>query len=170
VLASEIPCVLDADALNLIAENEDLRKACARRKADTLLTPHPAEAARLLAETTAHVQADRLKAARALSANLNAHVVLKGNGSILVARDGHWYINTSGNPGMASAGMGDVLAGILGALLAQKYSGETALALGTHLHGCVADGCAKAGTGPVGLTASELIDPARRLWNSWLSA
>ncbi len=169
VLASEIPCVLDADALNLIAENEDLRKACARRKADTLLTPHPAEAARLLAETTANVQADRLKAARALSANLNAHVVLKGNGSILVARDGHWYINTSGNPGMASAGMGDVLAGMLGALLAQKYSGETALVLGTHLHGCAADECVKSGTGPVGLTASELTHSARKLWNTCLS-
>jgi hydroxyethylthiazole kinase-like uncharacterized protein yjeF len=167
VLASDLPCVLDADALNLIAENEDLRKACARRGADTLLTPHPAEAARLLAETTAGVQADRLKAARALSSNLNAHVVLKGNGSILVARDGHWFVNTSGNPGMASAGMGDVLAGILGALLAQKYSGETSLVLGTHLHGCAADECVRAGAGPIGLTASELIDPARRLWNGW---
>jgi len=169
VLASDLPCVLDADALNLIAENEDLRKGCARRTADTLLTPHPAEAARLLADTTARVQADRLKAARALSANLNAHVVLKGNGSIIAARDGQWFINTSGNPGMASAGMGDVLSGMLGALLAQKYSGETALVLGVHLHGCAADECVKAGAGPVGLTASELIDHARRLWNSRLS-
>jgi hydroxyethylthiazole kinase-like uncharacterized protein yjeF len=167
VLASELPCVLDADALNLIAENEDLRRTCARRSAETLLTPHPAEAARLLAESTDRVQADRLKAARALSANLNAHVVLKGNGSIIVARDGHWFINTSGNPGMASAGMGDVLSGILGALLAQKYTGETSLVLGTHLHGCAADECVRAGAGPVGLTAGELIDPARRLWNSW---
>ena len=169
VLASELPCVLDADALNLIAENEDLRKTCARRRAETLPTPHPAEAARLLAEATDRVQSDRLKAARALAANLNAHVVLKGNGSIIVARDGHWFINTSGNPGMASAGMGDVLSGILGALLAQKYSGETALVLGTHLPGCAADECLRAGAGPVGLTAGELIDPARRLWNSWLS-
>jgi hydroxyethylthiazole kinase-like uncharacterized protein yjeF len=170
VLASELPCVLDADALNLIAQNEDLRKACARRNADTLVTPHPAEAGRLLAETTANVQADRLKAARALSANLNAHVVLKGNGSILVARDGHWFINSSGNPGMASAGMGDVLAGMLGALLAQKFSGESALVLGTHLHGCAADECVRAGAGPVGLTASELIEPARRIWNRWLAS
>ena len=168
VLASEIACVLDADALNLISENEDLRRACARRSADTLLTPHPAEAARLLAENTARVQADRLKAARALSTNLNAHVVLKGNGSIIAARDGHWFINTSGNPGMASAGMGDVLSGILGALLAQKFSGESALVLGVHLHGCAGDELLRAGKGPVGLTASELIDPARELWNSWL--
>ncbi|HUN67817.1 MAG TPA: NAD(P)H-hydrate dehydratase [Burkholderiales bacterium] len=170
VLASDIPCVLDADALNLIAENEDLRKACARRAADTLITPHPAEAARLLVQKTADVQADRLGAARILSKNLNAHVVLKGSGSVLVARDGHWFINTSGNPGMASAGMGDVLSGFLGALLAQKYSGETSLVLGTHLHGCAADECVRLGAGPVGLTAGELIDPARRLWNSWLAA
>ena len=169
VLTSELPCVLDADALNLISENEDLRRACARRSAETLLTPHPAEAGRLLAESVALVQADRLKAARALRGNLNAHVVLKGNGSILVARDGHWFVNTSGNPGMASAGMGDVLAGLLGALLAQKYSGETALVLGTHLHGCAADECVKAGAGPVGLTASEIVDPARRIWNSWFA-
>src|SRR6185436_5426300 len=140
VLASELPCVLDADALNLIAENEDLRKACARRKAD------------------------RLKAARALSANLSAHVVLKGNGSVMVARDGHWFINASGNAGMASAGMGDVLSGLLGALLAQRYTGETALVLGVHLHGAAADALG----GPVGLTASELIDPSRKIWNSWL--
>jgi len=169
-LASDIPCVLDADALNLIAENEDLRKACARRSADTLLTPHPAEAGRLLGSTTAAVQADRVKAARLLADNLKAHVVLKGNGSIVVARDDHWFVNASGNPGMASAGMGDVLAGMLGALLAQRYSGETALVLGVHLHGAAADALVAAGSGPVGLSAGELIDSSRRLWNTWTNA
>ena len=169
-LATDLPCVLDADALNLIAEDPELRQACARRTADTLLTPHPAEAARLLALPTAEVQADRVKAAKILSSNLNAHVVLKGNGSILVARDGHWFINTSGNPGMASAGMGDVLAGLLGGLLAQRYSGESALVLGVHLHGAAADALVKDGIGPVGLTASEVIDAARRQWNGWLGA
>jgi len=168
-LASDLPCVLDADALNLIAEDPGLRQACARRSADTLLTPHPAEAARLLAAHTADVQADRVKAAKMLSGNLNAHVLLKGNGSILVARDGHWFINASGNPGMASAGMGDVLAGMLGALLAQRFSGESALVLGVHLHGAAADALVKDGIGPVGLTASELIDAARRQWNGWLA-
>jgi hydroxyethylthiazole kinase-like uncharacterized protein yjeF len=168
-LASDIPCVLDADALNLLSENNDLRKACARRSAETLLTPHPAEAARLLGSSTQAVQADRVKAARALSGNLNAHVVLKGNGSIVAARDGHWFINSSGNSGMAAAGMGDVLAGMLGALLAQRYTGESALVLGVHLHGAAADARVAAGAGPVGLAASELIEPARRLWNSWLA-
>jgi len=169
VLTSEVPCVLDADALNLISESANLRRVCARRSAETLLTPHPAEAARLLGTTTAAVQADRVKAARMLSENLNAHVVLKGNGSILVARDGHWFVNRTGNPGMASAGMGDVLAGLLGALLAQGYSGETALVLGTHLHGAAADVLAREGSGPVGMTAGEVIDAARRLWNHWLA-
>src|SRR5205814_3791468 len=96
-LASELPCVLDADALNLISQSEDLRHTCARRRAETIVTPHPAEAARPLAENTGTVQADRVKAARALCENLNVHVVLKGNGSILAARDGHWFINTTGN-------------------------------------------------------------------------
>ena len=168
VLTSELPCVLDADALNLISESANLRRVCARRSAETLLTPHPAEAARLLGTTTAAVQADRVKAARMLSENLNAHVVLKGNGSILVARDGHWFVNRTGNPGMASAGMGDALAGMLGALLAQGLSGESALVLGTHLHGAAADELERTGVGPVGLTATEVIDAARRVWNQWL--
>ena len=167
-LASELPCVLDADALNLVADNADLRKACARRRGETLLTPHPAEAARLLKSSVAEVQANRLAAARSLSADLQAHVVLKGAGSVLAARDGHWFINTSGNPGMASAGMGDVLAGMLGALIAQRFSGESALVLGVHLHGAAADALVAAGAGPVGLTAGELCDAARRLWNAWL--
>jgi ADP-dependent NAD(P)H-hydrate dehydratase / NAD(P)H-hydrate epimerase len=165
VLASELPCVLDADALNLIAESEDLRKACARRKAETLLTPHPAEAARLLAESTSLVQADRLKAARALSENLNAHVVLKGNGSVIVARDGHWFINTSGNPGMASAGMGDVLTGMIAALLSQGAEPRVALLAAVYLHGAAADHAVASGAGPAGLTATETMESARALLN-----
>ncbi|HEX2200133.1 MAG TPA: NAD(P)H-hydrate dehydratase [Burkholderiales bacterium] len=170
VLASDMPCVLDADALNLMAGDENLRQACARRSAETLLTPHPAEAGRLLALTTAGVQADRLAAARALAQRYRSHVALKGNGSVLVARDGHLFINATGNAGMASAGMGDVLSGILGALLAQGRSGESALVLGVHLHGAAADALAASGSGPVGITASELAGQARRLWNEWLGA
>jgi len=168
-LASDMPCVLDADALNILAEDADLRAACARRRADTLITPHPGEAARLLQVPVAEVQADRLGAARTLAERLNAHTVLKGNGSVLVARDGHWFINAAGNPGMASAGMGDTLSGFLGALLAQRYSGEAALVLGVHLHGAAADAAVAQGIGPVGLTAGELLEPARRLWNTWLT-
>jgi len=168
-LASDLPCVLDADALNLLSQNEDFRQTCERRSAETLLTPHPAEAARLLGSSVAQVQADRLEAARRLAKAFNAHVVLKGNGSVIVARDGHWFINASGNSGMASAGMGDVLGGFLGALLAQRYTGETAMVLGVHLHGAAADALAACGSGPVGLTAGELIEPARKIWNGWLN-
>lgn len=168
VLASDLPCVLDADALNLMAENADLAAACARRSADTLLTPHPAEAARLLGVKTAQVQSDRVAAARQIARKFSAHTLLKGAGSVIVARDGHWFVNTSGNPGMASAGMGDVLSGILGALLAQGLPGEAALVLGAHLHGCAADECARSGAGPVGLAASETVEAARRIWNRWL--
>ena len=168
-LASEMPCVLDADALNLLAENSDLKQACARRKADTIATPHPAEAARLLGAKTSDVQQDRCAAALRLSRELHAHVVLKGAGGILVARDGHWFINTTGNSGMATAGMGDVLSGILGSLLGQGFTGEAALVLGTHLHGVAADEAVRAGVGPVGMTASETIPAARRQWNRWLS-
>ncbi|KPK07174.1 MAG: sugar kinase [Betaproteobacteria bacterium SG8_39] len=167
-LASDMPCVLDADALNILADDSDLRTACARRRAETLITPHPGEAARLLQTRVSEVQADRLGAAQALAERLNAHTVLKGNGSVLVARDGHWFVNTAGNPGMASAGMGDTLSGFLGALLAQGYSGEAALVLGVHLHGAAADALVAQGIGPVGLTAGELIEPARTLWNGWL--
>lgn len=168
VLASEMPCVLDADALNLLAASEDLRGACQRRTAETILTPHPAEAGRLLAMSTSDVQADRFSAAREIASRYNAHCVLKGNGSVIVARDGHRFVNTSGNPGLGTAGTGDVLSGILGALIAQRYSGESAAVLGTHLHGCAADALVAEGIGPVGLAAGELIDPARRIWNAWL--
>jgi NAD(P)H-hydrate repair Nnr-like enzyme with NAD(P)H-hydrate dehydratase domain len=88
---------------------------------------------------------------------------------VLVARDGHWFVNASGHPGMASAGMGDVLSGILGALLAQKFTGEASLIAGVHLHGAAADLLASEGVGPVGLTAGETIDAARRVWNQWLA-
>jgi hydroxyethylthiazole kinase-like uncharacterized protein yjeF len=168
-LTSEIPCVLDADALNLLSQNSSFREACKRRSAETIVTPHPAEAARLLGSNVAAVQADRVKAARMISENLNAHVVLKGNGSIVAARDGHWFVNATGNPGMASAGMGDVLAGLLGALLAQRYTGELSAVLGTHLHGAAADALVREGIGPIGLTASEVADASRKLWNAWLA-
>lgn len=169
VLASDIPCVLDADALNLLSQNADLAAACVRRRAVTLLTPHPGEAARLLDASTAVVQSDRVQAARAISEKFHADVVLKGNGSVLAAADGHWFINTSGNSGMATAGMGDVLSGILGALLVQRYTGESALVLGVHLHGAAADELVSCGVGPVGLTASEVIRSARSVWNRWLA-
>jgi hydroxyethylthiazole kinase-like uncharacterized protein yjeF len=135
------------------------------RSAPTLLTPHPAEAARLLGSSTREIQNDRVGAATALAARFNALVVLKGAGSVCAAPDGSWHINTSGNPGMASAGMGDVLTGIITALLAQGADPKTALLAGVYLHGAAADHAVSLGAGPVGLTATETIEAARSLLN-----
>jgi ADP-dependent NAD(P)H-hydrate dehydratase / NAD(P)H-hydrate epimerase len=166
---STLPLVLDADALNLLAAHPTLFKHLARRVAATLLTPHPAEAARLLDVATDAVQADRVAAALELARRGQALVVLKGCGSVVATPAGHWYINATGNPGLASAGTGDVLTGCIAALLAQGWPTSEALLAAVHLHGAAADTLAAAGTGPVGLTAGELIDTARALLNRWLA-
>jgi len=164
-LALELPLVLDADALNLISGSKPLSAAVREREAATLMTPHPAEAARLLDQDTQRVQADRVASAKAIARRFRAFVALKGNGSIVAAPDGKWWINTSGNPGMASAGMGDVLTGIVAALLAQGTPPLRALLAGVHLHGAAADELSAAGTGPIGMTAGEVADRARTLLN-----
>jgi Predicted sugar kinase len=94
-------------------------------------------------------------------------VVLKGAGSICVCTGAQWSVNATGNPGLASGGTGDVLAGIIGALLAQGYAPFMSLQLGVCLHGAAADALAAAGHGPIGLTASEVAVEARRLMNAW---
>jgi len=169
-LERELPLLLDADALNLLAAHRVLHKRLARRTAATLLTPHPAEAARLLGCELGAVQADRVKAARTLATNHRAVVVLKGCGSIIALPDGRWFINRTGNPGLASAGTGDVLAGMAAALLAQGLAAEQALQAAVYLHGAAADACVASGTGPVGLAASEIIPTARRLLNAGIDA
>jgi hydroxyethylthiazole kinase-like uncharacterized protein yjeF len=164
-LRLEVPLVLDADALNLIATYNVLQSAVQSRKHATLLTPHPAECARLLGVATKDVQADRIGAAGRLATKLKSHVALKGNGTVIAAPDGRWWINASGNAGMASAGMGDVLTGLVGALAAQGLAPEDALVAGVHLHGAAADALVARGVGPIGLAAGELIDAARTLAN-----
>jgi hydroxyethylthiazole kinase-like uncharacterized protein yjeF len=166
-LDRDLPRVIDADGLNLMAQSPLLQRECAVAPAPTFLTPHPAEAARLLGSTTEAVQADRVAAALELARRLNAHVALKGCGTVVAAPDGRWFVNTTGNPGLASAGSGDVLTGMLAALLAQHWPPLEALLAAVHLHGAAADACVAAGQGPIGLTAGELIDPARRILNDW---
>ncbi|MGE5169001.1 MAG: NAD(P)H-hydrate dehydratase [Rudaea sp.] len=165
VLAIDQPVVVDADALNAIAAERSLVAAVASRRSITLATPHPAEAARILQCTTADVQADRVGAATNLANTLRAHVVLKGAGSILARPDGTFDVNASGNPALATAGSGDVLAGMLGALLAQSVGANDALRIGVCLHGAAADMLVARGVGPLGVTASEVIDAARALVN-----
>lgn len=180
--------LLDADALNLIAavEGEDinpLRAALAARRHPTVITPHPAEAARLMACRTAEIQADRVRNAQALGHHYHCHVVLKGNGSVLATphtMGRAWRINPSGHPGMASAGMGDVLAGLCAGLLAQgllqaglqqpsteniKRCIASVLDAAVWLHGAAAERLAASGIGPIGTCAGELIDAARALRN-----
>jgi hydroxyethylthiazole kinase-like uncharacterized protein yjeF len=164
-LESPLPLVLDADGLNLIAADAGMAGRLKNRNSATLLTPHPAEAARLLAITTREVQMDRVGAAITLADNFSSLVVLKGAGSICAAPKGTWHINTSGNAGMASAGMGDVLTGMVAALLSQGMDPKAALLAAVYLHGAAADQAVASGAGPVGLTATETIDAARALLN-----
>ncbi|QBE66221.1 NAD(P)H-hydrate dehydratase [Pseudoduganella lutea] len=160
-VASRQPLVLDADALNLLAADPALRGAVASRAAPTLATPHPLEAARMLGKPIDAVQADRLAAARTLATMLNACIVLKGSGTVIAAPDGRVAINPTGNAGLATAGTGDVLAGLAGALLAQGWPGWEATLAAVWLHGIAADMLVAEGTGPIGLTASELIPTMR---------
>ncbi|GIK85084.1 MAG: bifunctional NAD(P)H-hydrate repair enzyme [Betaproteobacteria bacterium] len=162
---ADVPLVLDADALNLLAGDPALRARVRSRGAATVATPHPAEAGRLLGKDVAGVQHDRLAAAQSIAAALRSHVVLKGAGSVIVHPDGAWAINRSGNPALACAGTGDVLAGLVGALLAQGLDAATALEFGVCLHGAAADELVARGAGPVGVLASEVADAARDLVN-----
>jgi NAD(P)H-hydrate epimerase len=149
-LAAGKPLLVDADALNLMAKGDGWELP-----AGSVITPHPGEAARLLGERTAAVQADRFSAAQRLHQRSAAAVVLKGNGSI-VAGEGSLSLCAAGNPGMASGGMGDVLSGIIGGLLAQGVPATEAARLGTLLHAMAGDNAA-ATVGQPGLLASDLV-------------
>jgi ADP-dependent NAD(P)H-hydrate dehydratase / NAD(P)H-hydrate epimerase len=167
-IAGDCALVLDADALNLLAVDPALQTALTARSAPTLLTPHPAEAGRLLGSDASSVQHDRLTAALTIASRYRSHVVLKGCGSLIATPGGRWYINGTGHPGMATAGMGDVLTGLIASLVAQGWPPEHALIAAVHLHGTAADRLAREGAGPIGLTAGEVIDAARRIFNAWL--
>ena len=169
-LERELPLVLDADALNLIGAHDALREVCRARPLPTVLTPHPAEAARLLQTTTGEIQSDRVRSALQLAARYNAGTTLKGVGSVLAFPDGSWAINTSGNPGLASAGMGDVLSGILGGLIAQGAAAHAGLIAGVYLHGAAADELLATRDGPLGMSGADVMQAARGLLNRALYA
>lgn len=156
VIDTQLPCVVDADGLNLLAQKPQARD-------NWLLTPHPGEAARLLGSVTSEINADRYTAVNQLQQRYNAVCILKGAGS-LIAEGQRIDVNCSGNPGMASGGMGDVLAGLCGALIAQGLAlGETAR-LATFYHAQAADLAAAEG-GERGLLASDLIPLIRMQLN-----
>lgn len=155
---SGLPLVLDADALNILAEGRVVPAGSKRGTANSpwILTPHPAEAARLLGITTAEVQADRFASVQAISERYNAIVILKGAGSLVASTEGLIGVVTDGNPGMASGGMGDVLSGILGGLVAQGLSARDGARLGAVIHACAADLAAE-DHGQRSLLATDLI-------------
>jgi NAD(P)H-hydrate epimerase len=128
------PCVLDADALNIISSHKNFLEFIPE---NSILTPHPGEFERLFGPT-ANSQ-ERMEKASALAQNYDFFVVLKGANTLIATPDGKMYFNSTGNPGMASGGMGDVLTGIIVGLLAQGYSSTDSAVLGVYLHGLSAD-------------------------------
>lgn len=159
-LESKLPCVVDADALNLLA-----MATSAPKRENWILTPHPGEAARLLDCTAATIQSNRFAAARQIADRFGGFCVLKGAGTI-VQGDGHRPpgVCAAGNPGMSSAGMGDVLAGVIGALIAQHMGVQEAAEYGVCLHAAAGD-IAAAKRGERGLLASDLMSVVQRLVN-----
>ncbi len=159
------PLLIDADALNLISQHQQLVSILQQRKAQTVITPHPAEAARLLKTTVDDIQNNRQQSAQKLAYQLKVVCILKGAATVCADYDDNWFINTTGNPGLASGGTGDVLSGIVGSLIAQGLSVLEAAKLGVYVHGAAADKLVADGLGPVGLTASEIAQEVRNQIN-----
>ncbi len=164
-IGQEIPMLLDADALNLIAIHPHLAKLVKNRQAETVITPHVGEAARLLATSTEFIQNNRIDAAQQLAKKFHSICVLKGAGSVCAYHDGSYFVNTTGNPALATGGTGDVLAGLIASLIAQGLPVLDAAKLGVFVHGAAADNLAARGIGPVGMTASELVLEVRNVIN-----
>ena len=151
------PSVWDADALNWLAEKPNVAEC-------RVITPHPGEAATLLGTSTSEIQNDRLSALRAIQRRYGGVAVLKGSGTLISSQTGPPWFCTSGNPGMAAPGMGDVLTGIIAALLAQGLGVEDAAAVGVEVHARAGDHAAE--TGERGLLASDLLSELRGVINT----
>lgn len=156
-IETNLPLVVDADALNMLSQNP-------RHHDHWVLTPHPGEAARLLGCSSAEIQADRFAAIQELQNRYGGVAVLKGTGTLIYNGEPPTRLSTWGNPGMGSGGMGDVLAGVIGGLLAQKFSLMDAACVGVTLHGMAGDKAAEQ-DGERGMLAMDLIPHLRRLAN-----
>jgi NAD(P)H-hydrate epimerase len=176
-----IPIVLDADGLNALAMRpETAQERGSNLHSPLVMTPHPGEAARLLGRSVSEIQSNRVEAVRELAQKFQAVAVLKGRYTLIADPTGNVRINTTGNPGMATGGMGDTLTGIVGSLIAQDIAGERAagervpileaVALGVHLHGIAGDIAAEQ-RGETGIIAGDVIEhlPAAR-WRLSLEA
>ncbi len=153
VKETEAPLVIDADGLNAFIGRLELLKDSRRRM---VLTPHPGEAARLLDARPSEIQSDRVGAAKTLASMSGATVVLKGASTVIATPEGDIYINPTGNPGLSTAGTGDVLAGMIGGLVAQGYPPLTAACAATYAHGLAADRIREA-RGEAGMMAADLL-------------
>jgi NAD(P)H-hydrate epimerase len=150
---SSLPLVLDADGLNAVGTQLELLRS---RSADTVLTPHPGELGRLLGKTPSEVQGDRLGIARQAADETQSIVVLKGHRTLIADPVGGLFVNPTGNPSMASGGSGDVLTGIIAALIGQGWSALDAAKLGTYLHGLAGDLISQSELS-IGFSASDLV-------------
>jgi NAD(P)H-hydrate epimerase len=149
-----LPLVLDADGLNAIVEHPAVLRE--RPPGSAVLTPHPGEMARLTGKTVTEVEADRVGVAREFARRHRVVLVLKGARTVTALPDGRVRLNGSGNPGLASGGMGDVLTGLIGGLLAQGLSPADAAVLGVYLHGRAADRLQQT-MGSAGMIATDLL-------------
>ncbi|MEM9722850.1 MAG: NAD(P)H-hydrate dehydratase [Bacteroidota bacterium] len=157
----EVPIVLDADALNLLAQMDNYESFLSP---ETVLTPHPGEMQRLIGDP---VQGQRLEVAEQFAQETASILVLKGAGTIIALPDGKTFVNPSGNPGMATGGSGDVLTGIIGGLIAQGYTPAVAAPLGAYLHGKTGDKLAEK-KGMEGLLASDMAESLPSVWKDTL--
>ncbi|MBU1911987.1 MAG: NAD(P)H-hydrate dehydratase [Candidatus Omnitrophica bacterium] len=148
------PMILDADALNAISKNPDALK---KIKTEYVITPHRGEMARLISKSREYIKNNRLTVAKKFSRDYNAVVVLKGAGTIVAAPNRDYYINNTGNPGMATAGSGDVLAGIIAGFLGQGLKVFDASVLGVYVHGLAGDLAAK-DKGEIGLISGDILE------------
>lgn len=154
----QTPAVLDADALNILANH---RHALTHLPKGSILTPHPKELERLVGKCQDSYE--RLTKACELAKNANVHIILKGAYSAIITPEGKCYFNPTGNPGMATGGSGDVLTGVILALLAQGYDTDAAARIGTYVHGLAGD-VAQSKQGTIGLIASDIIDSLPAAW------
>lgn len=160
--AGSRPVVIDADALNLLALHPELHS---RLPAETILTPHPGELARLLRTTTDDIQNDRLSAALRAAEEFKATVVLKGARTIIAGADGRCLINPTAEEALATAGSGDVLSGIIGALIARGISGVSAAGVGAFVHGSAGTRAALRKGGPTGVLAGDIVRETALIMN-----
>ena len=154
LLPYPLPLVIDADGLNVIAQDPALLKGY---KAKLILTPHPGEMSRLLGQSVGRIQQDRVSAARKASKKFGCIVVLKGHGTVVADPAGRTFVNSTGNPGMASGGVGDVLTGMIAGFIGQGMGLYDAAVLAVHVHGRAGDLAARE-KGQHGMIASDLVE------------